>query len=576
MEIKLAKTAGFCMGVRRAVDTVLDVSQHETGRRIYTYGPLIHNPQTIKLLKNRGITAIKSIDEISDRENALLVIRAHGIAPDERKKIKESGVKIIDATCPKVAYVQAIIKKHTALGYTVIIVGDCEHPEVDGLWGYTEDRGIIVSTLTDAEKLPAMEKICIVAQTTQDTDHYRHIVQKIQEKNPQVVVFNTICSSTERRQEDIISLAKEMDALFVVGGKNSANTCRLADLAQKQNTPTFHIETAEEIENIDLTPYKSIGVSAGASTPNWIIDQVMDKIAETLSSPHQKMGFVFKLWLWMVRTNFYSALGAGCLALAGMLLQKIPVQISSIAVASFFVYAMHVLNRLMASKQLGLIGSFREKSYLQHEKYYRLAAVVSLMLALGLSLANSMFSFFFLFFISLAGVLYNMKILPGSRRFQRLRDIPGSKNIFIATAWGMVTAVLPALNLNQNFNAGMAVAFIFTFTLVFVRSAMSDIMDIQSDKLLGRETIPVVIGKEKTRVLLKIIVSILLVILLISTPAGWSSTLSIFLVLCLLYIWICFRLCDRRSGLSGALIEGLLETSYIIAGFAVFCWFILS
>jgi 4-hydroxy-3-methylbut-2-enyl diphosphate reductase len=576
MEIKLAKTAGFCMGVRRAVDTVLDVSQHETGRRIYTYGPLIHNPQTIKLLKNRGITAIKSIDEMSDRENALLVIRAHGIAPDERKKIKESGVKIIDATCPKVAYVQAIIKKHTALGYTVIIVGDCEHPEVDGLWGYTEDRGIIVSTLTDAEKLPAMEKICIVAQTTQDTDHYRHIVQKIQEKNPQVVVFNTICSSTERRQEDIISLAKEMDALFVVGGKNSANTCRLADLAQKQNTPTFHIETAEEIKNIDLTPYKSIGVSAGASTPNWIIDQVMDKIAETHSSPHQKMGFVIKLWLWMVKTDFYSALGAGCLALAGMLLQKIPVQISSIAVASFFVYAMHVLNRLMASKQWELIGSFREKSYLQHEKYYRLAAVVSLMLALGLSLANSMFSFFFLFFMSLAGVLYNMKILPGSRRFQRLRDIPGSKNIFIATAWGMVTAVLPALNLNQNFNAGMAVAFIFTFTLVFVRSAMSDIMDIQSDKLLGRETIPVVIGKEKTQVLLKIIVSILLVILLISTPAGWSSTLSIFLVLCLLYIWICFRLCDRRSGLSGALIEGLLETSYIIAGFAVFCWFILS
>lgn len=219
MEIKLAKTAGFCMGVRRAVDTVLDVSQHETGRLIYTYGPLIHNPQTIKLLKNRGITAIKSIDEISGRENALLVIRAHGIAPDERKKIKESGVKIIDATCPKVAYVQAIIKKHTALGYTVIIVGDCEHPEVDGLWGYTEGRGIIVSTLEDAEKLPAMEKICIVAQTTQDTDHYRHIVQKIQEKNPQVVVFNTICSSTERRQEDIISLAKEMDALFVVGGK---------------------------------------------------------------------------------------------------------------------------------------------------------------------------------------------------------------------------------------------------------------------------------------------------------------------------------------------------------------------
>jgi len=576
MEIKLARTAGFCMGVRRAVDTVLDVAQHETGRRIYTYGPLIHNPQTIELLKNRGITAISDIAEIPDKNQAVLIIRAHGIAPDERKKIKESGVKIIDATCPKVGYVQAIIKKHTALSYTVIIAGDREHPEVDGLWGYTEGRGIIVSTLADAEKLPAMEKVCIVAQTTQDTEHYSRIVQKIQEKSPQAVVFNTICSSTERRQEEIIALATEMDALFVVGGKNSANTCRLADLAQKQNTPTFHIETAEEIRKIDLAPYHSVGVSAGASTPNWIIDQVMDNITEGYGAPYKKGGFLIKLWLWTIKMDFYSALGAGCLTLAGMLLQKIPVNLPSIAIASFFVYAMHVLNRLTSSKESGLIGSFREKSYLTHEKRYRLTAIASLTIALALSLTDSMLSFVFLLFISLAGGLYNMKILPGSRRFQRLRDIPGSKNIFMASAWGMVTAVLPAFNASQNFNAGMAVAFVFTFALVFIRSAMSDIMDIQSDKLLGRETIPVVIGKEKTQILLKSITMILLVILLISSPAGWTSTLSFFLVLCILYIWICFRLCDRRAGLSGAFIEGLLETSYITAGFAVFCWFVLS
>ena len=130
MEVKLAKTAGFCMGVRRAVDIVLEIAQHETSRRIYTYGPLIHNPQTIELLKSRGITPVKNIEEISNRQNAVLIIRAHGIAPAERKKIKASGIKIIDATCPKVGYVQAIIKKHTALNYTVIIVGDKEHPEV--------------------------------------------------------------------------------------------------------------------------------------------------------------------------------------------------------------------------------------------------------------------------------------------------------------------------------------------------------------------------------------------------------------------------------------------------------------
>ena len=572
MEIKLAKTAGFCMGVRRAVDTVLEVAQHEKGRRIYTYGPLIHNPQTIEVLKRRGIIAVGSIDEIPDRDQAVLIIRAHGIPPGERKKIKASGVKIIDATCPKVGYVQAIIKKHAALGYTVVIAGDREHPEVDGLLGYAGECGTVVATLEDAEKLPPLEKVCLVAQTTQDTEHYRRIVEKIRQKSPQAVVFDTICSSTEKRQEDIISLARDMDAVFVVGGKNSANTCRLADLSRKQDTPTYHIETADEIQDADLRPFRSIGVSAGASTPNWIIDQVMDRIAEVHPSSFPRLGLLLKVWLWAVRTDVYSAVGAACLTLAGLYLQKLPPAPTPAAVAAFFVFAMHVLNRLTAGKQSRLIGSFREQSYLRYEKIYTLAAVASLLVALLLSLAAHWPSFVLLFFMSLAGGLYNMKIMPGNRRFQRLRDIPGSKNFFTAAAWGIVTAVLPALQGGGSISPGMAVAFFFTFGLVFTRSAMSDILDIQSDKLLGRETIPVMIGQEKTQGALKAILLILLVFLLAAHPAGWSSALGYFLVPCILYIWICFRLCDRRAGLSGAGVEGLLETSYIIAGFAVLGW----
>lgn len=575
MEIKLAKTAGFCMGVRRAVDTVLEVAQREKGRRIYTYGPLIHNPQTIEVLTRRGITAVGSIDEIPDRRQAVLIIRAHGIAPAERKKIKESGVKIIDATCPKVGYVQAIIKKHSALGYTVVIAGDREHPEVDGLLGYAGGCGTVVATLEDAEKLPALEKVCLVAQTTQDTEHYRRIIEKIRKKIPQAVVFETICSSTEKRQEEIISLARDMDAIFVVGGKNSANTCRLADLSRKQDAPTYHIETADEIRDADLMTFRNIGVSAGASTPNWIIDQVMDRIAEVHPSPFPRLGLLLKAWLWAVRTDVYSAAGAACLALAGLFLQEIPASAPPVATAAFFVFAMHVLNRLTAGKQSRMIGSFREQSYLRHEKIYAVAAVVSLCIALVLSLASHWLSFVVLFFMSLAGGLYNMKIMPGNRRFQRLRDIPGSKNFFTAAAWGIVTAVLPALQGGGSLSPGMAVAFLFTFALVFTRSAMSDILDIQSDKLLGRETIPVMIGKEKTQGVLKAILLISLIILLAAHPAGWSSALGYFLASCILYIWICFRLCDRRAGLSGAVVEGLLETSYIIAGFAVLGWLVV-
>jgi 4-hydroxy-3-methylbut-2-enyl diphosphate reductase len=574
MEIKLAKTAGFCMGVRRAVDIVLDMAQHETSRRIYTYGPLIHNPQTIELLKNRGVKPIENIEEIKDKENAILIVRAHGIAPVERKKIKESGVKIIDATCPKVGYVQSIIKKHTALDYTVVIVGDKEHPEVDGLLGYTGDRGIIISTLEDVDGLSCTDKVCVVAQTTQDFDNYSKIVEKIKQICPQAVVFNTICSSTEQRQAEVIAMAGEMDAMFIVGGKNSANTRRLADLAQKKQSSTFHIETPSDMENINLDPYNRIGVSAGASTPNWIIDRVMDKIMESQSRKLKKIGKLLNLWISSIKTDVYSALGAGCLCLACMLLQEIPVNLSSIAIASFFVYAMHVLNRLLDRKPAGLVGSFREESYHRYGKIYFYTALASIVIALTLTLNNAVLPFIFLFVISLAGVIYNIKILPEKWHFRSLKNLPGSKNIFMSAAWGIVAAILPALNKNYSFHAGLIVAFVFAFGIVFIRSAMSDILEIQSDKLIGQETIPVFFGRKRTITILKIISLILLVLLLFSYLADWTSALSIFLLACILYIWICFRFCDRESALSGAVKEGLLETSYIMAGFCVLLWYI--
>jgi len=174
----------------------------------------------------------------------------------------------VNATCPKVGYVQSIIKKHAALDYTVVIVGDKKHPEVDGLLGYACAKGIIISTSDDIDKLPCVDKVCVVAQTTQDLDNYNKIVERIKQTCPDAIVFNTICSSTEQRQAEVIAMADEMDAMFIVGGKNSANTRRLADLAKKRQSSTFYIETPAEMEKINLAPYNRIGVSAGASTPN--------------------------------------------------------------------------------------------------------------------------------------------------------------------------------------------------------------------------------------------------------------------------------------------------------------------
>ncbi len=572
MGVKLAKTAGFCMGVRRAVDLVIDRARRTKGQTLYTYGPLIHNPQTTELLRKRGIVPIGSLDEIdSAPEGTVIVIRAHGISPAERKKIKEKGLRIIDATCPKVGRVQAIIRKHAAAGFTVLIAGDREHPEVNGLLGFAGDAGIVLGRKEEVEDLPELSKVCVVAQTTQDLGEYAGIVRRIRKRFPDALIFDTICDSTEKRQNEIKTLAAGTDAVFIVGGRNSANTRRLTELAGSHGTPAFHIETADELQGIDIEPYRRIGVSAGASTPNWIIDRVMDHLNGRQGKRKELLRRLFKVWVFCVRTDIYSAAGAGCLSLAAIFLQGLRVNPLLILAAALYVYAMHVLNRFI-NRKASSISSFREESYLLHERIYVTLAVVSMILALGASLAAGPAPFLLLSVISLSGILYNTTILSPRWRFRSLRDLPGSKNIGTAIAWGAVAALLPRLETGFSPTPGLAVAFFFTASVVFIRSALSDILDIQSDRLIGRETIPVLIGKERTLLLLQGISFFLMLLLLGAPPAGWTTPLAFALLPTVFYLWICFKLYDRRSGFSGVVLEGLLESSYIIAGIGAVAW----
>lgn len=572
MGVKLAKTAGFCMGVKRAVDMVLDMARQKRARTIYTYGPLIHNPQTIDLLRQRGIVPIRSLDEIEgEAADAVLVIRAHGISPAERRRLKERGFQLVDATCPKVARVQAIIRKHAGAGYAVLIAGDREHPEVNGLLGFAGERGIVLGAPEEVESLPALEKVCVVAQTTQSLEEYADIVRRIRQRYPDAVVFETICDSTEMRQAEIKALADQSQAVFIVGGRNSANTRRLAELARLQGKPAFHIETADELAAIDMEPYDRIGVSAGASTPNWIIDRVVDHLTGRMGRREALFRRLFKLWVFTVRTDIYSAAGAGGLSLAAMLLQGLPVRPLHILTASCYVFAMHVLNRFI-NRKASSISSFREESYLLHEKVFITLAIGATLLALGMAFIAGPAPFILLFGISLVGILYTMPFLPGSWRFQSLKDLPGSKNIVTAAAWAAVTAVLPWIEAGLVPTPGLAVAFLFTGGIVFIRSALSDILDIQSDRLIGRETLPVFIGEGRTLLFLQGLSVLLFVLLVAAAPAGWTSTVSFPLLTAVFYIWICFELYGRRSGFSGVVLEGLLESSYLVAGMAALLW----
>ena len=564
------------MGVKRAVDIVLEIAQQSPNRKIYTYGPLIHNPQTIALLKKRGIYPIEHIEDIEPSPDTILIIRAHGISPAERKVIRDKGVTIVDATCPKVAHVQSIIKKHAEQDYTTVIVGDREHPEVNGLLGYAGARGVVLSHEDEVENLPAAARVCVVAQTTQNMDEYDRIVARIRTRFPEAVIFNTICDSTERRQSEVKELARGADAMIIIGGKNSANTRRLADLSELEGKPTFHIETVEELKGQAMTAYGDIGVSAGASTPNWIINRVVDTLTELQGERTGPFARLLKLWGQTVKTELYSAFGAGCLAYTGMLLQDMFPRPAAILAMVLYVFAMHTLNRFIDRKTSATIGSFREETYRAHEKLYIGTALTSLCASLFLAATLGTEPFTLLLTISVLGILYNTPVLPFRGRLRRLKDLPGSKNMSVALAWAAVGALLPALIEKQGLTPAMVVAFLFIFAIVFIRSSMSDLLDIQSDRLIGRETIPVVIGEKRTRQVLTGIALSTGLILVLSYLLAWSSSLAVVLLICLFYILICFKLYDRRSGLSGVVLEGLLETIYVITGAASLIWAVAS
>lgn len=271
-EIKIAKSAGFCWGVRRAFEKVLDVARK--GSPVYTYGPLIHNPQAVEDLEKKGI---KVIDSINEKINGTVVIRTHGLPPKEREKLKKSGAVICDATCPDVAAIQGIVKKHLKQNCFIIIIGDKNHPEVQALLGYAEGRGVAIMKPQDIDNLSigSDEKICVIAQSTQKRENFEKLVDVIRKKFVDCEVFDTICESTAERQKETMALAQEVDVMVVVGGKNSANTTRLAQVSKEMGTPTFHIEQARELKDEDFKDFKSIGVTAGASTPDWIIEEVL-------------------------------------------------------------------------------------------------------------------------------------------------------------------------------------------------------------------------------------------------------------------------------------------------------------
>lgn len=294
MKVIRAKSAGFCWGVERAIDIAKDFA--EKGKHpVYTDGPLIHNSQMMEKLQGQGILEVGNYQSSSELEitgesdeNAVLVVRAHGISPERRRYLKSLGLEFKDATCPDVGIVAGKIRLHARKGYHTLIFGDPKHPEVIGLLGYTEGRGHCVQTAADIAALPDLEgKVIMVSQTTMFTDSFNALAEVAKTRFPELLVFDTICGATKDRQGDIAVLHEAgVEAYVVIGGHHSANTCKLALLAQKTGRPTFHIETCKELDPDQFATFGCVGVTAGASTPEFLIDEVCKQLASFPSSPN--------------------------------------------------------------------------------------------------------------------------------------------------------------------------------------------------------------------------------------------------------------------------------------------------
>lgn len=276
IKIILAKSAGFCFGVRRATQMAFEAAaEHE---HICSLGPVIHSPQVVKGLAEQGVKVVTKVDDIPPGS---VIIRSHGVTSDEMSKIQEKNLSIVDATCPFVKKAQEYAARLSDEGYTVVIVGEMEHPEVQGIVSYSGKA--VVHVVADAQQacdLSRMKKVGIVAQTTQLYENLKDIMDVCLAKSQELRVFNTICDATSVRQNEAREIARSVDLMFVIGGQASANTSRLARICREIQPKTWHIETTEEIQPDWFFDVTKVGVTAGASTPRWLIDEVVARIAE--------------------------------------------------------------------------------------------------------------------------------------------------------------------------------------------------------------------------------------------------------------------------------------------------------
>ena len=565
MKVRVAESAGFCMGVRKAMDTVLDASHGK--RKTYTLGPLIHNPQALKMLESRNIYVAGDTNE--SLAGKTVVIRAHGISLDKRQQLHEVGARIVDATCPNVIRSQGIIKKYFYKGYSIVIVGDRGHAEIDALLSYTDNTGIVVENLVEACSLPPMEKVCVIAQTTFSSTKYFKIADEICKHTGECYVADTVCASTERRQADVYKLAELADVTVVVGGKNSANTRRLAEISSELGQPTMLIEDPAELDLKKLSQYKEIGVTAGASTPGWVIKQVVDSIAGYTPDAHRNFyGLFMSLAYFAIEGNFVVCAAAASLTYSLCKVMSIHSYPLFPLMSFFYLFPLHTVNKYLEINWEQVSTMPHAVRFRRYWKIYLTTGITSFLISLGIAWYSSTLTFILVTVSYLLGGFYSVHVIPvtWNIRFKSLRDIPGSKDIVIALGWTFAIIVLPSITLRVFPGVVALVGGAFVIILVLSMTSILAIGGIQSDKLVGIETIPVLIGRKNTlkllytaNTLLACTIIILLALRLLNTDV-WVLIAPVF------YMIACIKFLSRKDQFFTLYHQMILNANFFLTG----------
>ncbi len=579
MKIEIAIHSGFCMGVRKAILRIIQELNHSR-EDLLVYGPLIHNPQTVSILSKRGLLIEEEIDSMEGHQVA---IRTHGIPIDETRAIQARATRVINLTCPRVARVQSLIRKYSREGYYSLIVGDPEHAEVIGLQSFADTGALVLKDINDVEKIPDREKYLLIAQTTLDRELFRRVCERVLEQGHDVKIMDTICDSTRNRQQDVITSIENgsVDTLIVVGGYNSSNTRRLAEIGRNHGIHTLHVETEEEIDDSDLSESEHILLTAGASTPGWIINNVLEKLYAI--KQRKSLGglqHILSIIGVAVRANIFSSIAAGMMT--HLLDRIIPVSLGPgfPLLSMAFIFFMYSINNYLDRHILKISNRYKYEVFNLYGYTLILLALLALGYALDFMKNDSPTARLVFLFALFFGTLYSTGMIR--RTVTSIGLVPLSKiyfsKIITGFGWLMIIWLLPLLSvyplLYSKYLIPAVALGLLLFSLVFIRHLLTDLIAYQGDLIMGRDTLPIILGREKSFTVFMVFTLLGILSAMILALSMGDATWA-FLALPFLYNGGLIVFIRRKTYLVSLKFETLVDMAFLLVclgGFVIICF----